>query len=268
MAYQNLTVEERGGALRITLERPAVLNALSFQLLAELADALTGPAAEQGVRAVLITGAGRGFSAGADLGSTNVDGDIGKILESSYHPVVRAIAALEKPVVAGVNGVAAGAGLSLALACDMRLLSESASFAIGFTGIGLVMDAGCSYFLPRLVGLGRAMELAFSNRRVDAAEAVRLGLGERVLASEGLAGEGLTGEGFAEAAFEEVRKLAQGPTLAFALAKRELRASLGNSLEEQLALEAESQARAATSNDLREGVAAFREKRAPRFEGR
>jgi len=260
MAYRNLTLAERGGALRVTLERPEVLNALSFELLAELADVLSGPAADPGVRAVLITGAGRGFCAGADLGSTNVDGDIGGILERSYHPVVRAIAALEKPVVAGVNGVAAGAGMSLALACDMRLLAQSASFAVGFTGIGLVMDAGCSYFLPRLVGVGRAMELAFSNRRVHASEALALGLGERLLEAEG--------EAFAEAAFEEAVKLAQGPTLAFGLAKRELRASLDHGLEEQLALEGASQARAAVSHDLREGLAAFREKRAPRFEGR
>lgn len=258
MEYQNLTLEERDGALRISLDRPEVLNALSFELLRELNDVLTGPAAQEGVRAVLLTGAGRAFSAGADLGSTDVSGDIRTVLEESYHPVVRSIAKLDKPVIAGVNGVAAGAGMSLALACDFRLLSEEALFTVGFSGIGLVMDAGCSYFLPRLVGLGRAMELAMSNRRVGAEEALAIGLGERIVA----------GADFAEEAFAQVRQLAQGPTLGYALAKRELRESFANDLDLQLLLEADSQARAAASHDLREGLAAFREKRAPRFEGR
>lgn len=256
MAYQTIALHEEGGALRITLNRPEVLNALTFELLAELADALRGPAAESDVRAVLLTGAGRGFCAGADLASTPLSGDIGQILERSYHPVVHAIADLDKPVVAGVNGVAAGAGLSLALACDMRYLAESASFAVGFTGIGLVMDAGGSYFLPRLVGVGRAMELALSNRRVGAEEALQLGLGERILAGD-----------FEAAAWEEVRKLAQGPTAAYALLKAELRASLDNGLAEQLALEARSQSCAASTADVREGIQAFKEKRAPAFKG-
>ncbi len=256
MAYKTLVLEEQGGALRVTLNRPEVLNALTFELLTELADALRGPAAEKRVRAVLITGAGRGFCAGADLASTPVDGDIGQLLDTTYHPVVHAIAALAKPVVAGVNGVAAGAGMSLALACDMRLLAESASFAVGFPGIGLVMDAGCSYFLPRLVGMGRAMELALSNRRVGAQEALALGLGEKLIEGD-----------FEAQAFQEAQKLAQGPTLSFGLMKRELRASLDNDLAAQLALEARSQARAATSADLVEGITAFKEKRAPGFRG-
>src|SRR5690606_3448681 len=153
--------------------------------------------------------------------------------ERSYHPVVHAIAALGKPVVAGVNGVAAGAGMSLALACDMRFLAEEASFAVGFTGIGLVMAAGGRYFLPRLVGVGRAMELAVSNGRVGAGEALALGLGERILEGD-----------FAASAWAEVRRLAQGPTAGYGLLKRELRASLDNGLSAQLALEAESQSRA------------------------
>lgn len=256
MAYQTIALHEEGGALRITLNRPEVLNALTFELLGELASALRGPAAEPSVRAVLITGAGRGFCAGADLASTPLSGDIGEILERSYHPVVHAIADLDKPVVAGVNGVAAGAGMSLALACDMRFLAEQASFAVGFTGIGLVMDAGGSYFLPRLVGVGRALELAVSNRRVDATEALALGLGERVLEGD-----------FAESVWHEVKQLAQGPTAAYGLLKRELRASLDNDLSTQLALEARSQSRAATTSDVREGILAFKEKRAPEFKG-
>lgn len=258
MTKPTIDIHQDGAALRLTLNRPEVLNALSLALLEELRQALVGPAADDTVRAVLITGAGRGFSAGADLADTRVDGDIGGILERSYHPVVRAIADLPKPVVAGVNGVAAGAGMSLALACDMRLLSSAASFALGFTGIGLVMDAGSSYYLTRLVGPGRALEMAFSNRRVSAEEALAIGLGERVLDAEG----------FADAAWSEVRKMAEGPTRAFALAKREVRASLEHDLEGQLALEARCQAEAASTQDVREGITAFREKRPPRFLGR
>jgi len=254
--FRTLRVDREGAAMRITLDRPRVLNALSPDLLVELATALEAAAAPE-VRAVLLTGEGRGFSAGADLAGTPVSADIEALLERTYHPVVRALAELPKPVIAGVNGVAAGAGMSLALACDVRLLSSEARFAIGFTGIGLVMDASCSYWLPRLVGSGRAFELVYSGRRVDAEEAVRLGLGERVLPAEG----------FAEACWAEVKALAQGPTRAFGLAKRELRASLRNDLEAQLALEAEMQGLAAASNDVREGLAAFREKRRPRFEG-
>lgn len=256
MAYNTLVLDQQGAALRITLNRPEVLNALTFELLTELADALRGPAASSDVRAVLVTGAGRGFCAGADLASTPVDGDIGHILDETYHPVVHAIAALDKPVVAGVNGVAAGAGMSLALACDVRLLADSASFTVGFPGIGLVMDAGCSYFLPRLVGVGRAMELALSNRRVSAQEAVSIGLAERILEGS-----------FEEMVFAEVQKLAHGPTVSYGLMKRELRASLDNDLVSQLALEAGLQSQAAATADLIEGITAFKEKRAPRFKG-
>ncbi len=258
MAFEHLTLDRAGSALRITLDRPRVLNALSPALLDELREALEGPAAQDDVRAVLLTGAGRGFCAGADLAETSVDADISDLLERRYHPIVRALATLPKPVVAGVNGVAAGAGMSLALACDMRLLSSRASFAVGFTGIGLVMDASCSYALPRLVGLGRAFELVYGGRRVDAEEARSMGLGERILDADG----------FDEEAWSFVQALAEGPTYAFGLAKRELRASLNNDLDAQLALEAELQGRAAASDDVREGVAAFQGKRPARFRGR
>lgn len=258
MAGETLRLDREGAALRITLARPEVLNALSPQLLEELARVLNGPAASPDVRAVLLTGEGRGFCAGADLASTPVDAGIEAILERTYHPVVRALGSLAKPVVAGVNGIAAGAGMSLALACDLRLVSSAASFAIGFTGIGLVLDASCSYTLPRLVGPGRAHELVFSGRRVQADEAVAIGLAERVLPAET----------FADDAWSFVRGLAEGPTLSFALAKRELRASLDNDLEAQLRLEASLQAEAAASEDVVEGLQAFREKRRPRFRGR
>ncbi len=257
MAYQDLRLERDGAALRVALDRPRVLNALTPGTLAELAGVLTSEAADPTVRAVLLTGEGRGFCAGADLSETPVDGDIGDFLERSYHPVVRALRALEKPVVAGVNGVAAGAGLSLAAACDLRVASSAATFALGFTAIGLVMDAGSSYHLPRLIGVGRTLDLALGNRRLGAEEALSIGLVERLLPEEG----------FVESVWQLVKDIAAGPTLSYALVKRQLAGTLANDLEAQLALEAGAQSRAAASSDAREGVEAFREKRRPRFRG-
>src|SRR5690606_38331773 len=255
--HEDLLVESAEGAMRITLNRPQVLNALSLDLLRELRETLNGPAADPAVRAVLITGAGRGFSAGADLSDTPVNQDIGALLGEVSHPVVRAIASLRKPVVAGVNGVAAGAGLSVAAACDSRVASSAARFTIGFTGIGLVLDAGSSYFLPRLIGPGRTLSLAYSNRAIEAQEALSMGLVESVAPAEG----------FEQHAWELVKALAAGPTLSYALVKHETRASLDNGLEEQLAVEAEAQSAAAASQDVGEGIAAFRMKRPPRFRG-
>jgi 2-(1,2-epoxy-1,2-dihydrophenyl)acetyl-CoA isomerase len=257
VSHDTLLLESASGALKITLNRPRVLNALSLELLSDLHEALVGPAAEPDVRAVLITGAGRGFSAGADLNDTPVDQDIGALLEKSYHPIVRAIAALRKPVIAGVNGVAAGAGLSLAAACDVRIASSAARFSIGFTGIGLVMDAGSSYFVPRLIGPGRTLELAFGNRAIDSAEALRIGLVESVVDADG----------FEDHVWELTKRLAAGPTLSYALVKHQVRASLENTLEEQLAVEAEAQSAAAASQDVTEGIEAFTLKRVPRFRG-
>lgn len=258
MTYRSVTLEQQGGALRVGLNRPEVLNALDRDLLRELASALTNEAADESVRAVLVTGNGRGFCAGADLGSTPLDADIGRELEESYHPVVRAIAALRKPVVAGVNGVAAGAGLSLAAACDLRIASATATFALGFTGIGLALDAGGSYHLARLIGPGRIYDLALGNRRVDAAEALSIGLVERVISHES----------FDLEVMAEAVTIARGPTRAYALVKEELSTSLSNDLEAQLAVEARAQTEAATTADAREGVRAFGEKRAPSFGGR
>ena len=262
MAYappqvKTLELTHQDAALRITLNRPDVLNALSLDLLGELRDALQEAAEADDIRAVLLTGAGRGFCAGADLASTPVEGNFEEMIQTYYNPVVRAIATMPKPVVAGVNGVAAGAGMSLALACDTRLLSSSAAFAVGFTGIGLVMDASASYFLPRLVGRGRAFELAYSGRKVGAEEALRLGFGEQIIPAET----------FAESAWEMTQRLAQGPTKAFALVKEQLNASAQNDLEAQLGLEAQFQEVASNTADVREGVTAFKEKRKPNFRG-
>ena len=262
MAYappqvKTLELTHQNAVLRITLNRPDVLNALSLDLLGELRDALQEAAEADDIRAVLLTGAGRGFSAGADLASTPVEGNFEEMIQTYYNPVVRAIATMPKPVIAGVNGVAAGAGMSLALACDTRLLSSSAAFAVGFTGIGLVMDASASYFLPRLVGRGRAFELAYSGRKVGAEEALRLGFGEQIVPAET----------FAETAWEMTQRLAQGPTKAFAMVKEQLNASAHHDLEMQLGLEAQFQEVASNTADVREGVTAFKEKRKPKFRG-
>jgi 2-(1,2-epoxy-1,2-dihydrophenyl)acetyl-CoA isomerase len=257
MAESNLELTHEAGALRITLNRPQVLNALSPELLAELLTVLKTEAAREDVRAVLLTGAGRAFSAGADLAATSIDADVDAILRELYNPVVLALSQLAKPVVAAVNGVAVGAGLGLALACDLRLASEAALFSVGFSAIGLVLDAGTSHSLPRLVGQGRALELAFSNRRLDAAEAERIGLAERVLPAAD----------FPATAWNYVQQLASGPTLAYSLIRQQLQASLQNTLPQQLELEAVLQGRAAASGDAREGIAAFAGKRAASFTG-
>ena len=257
MTYKTLLVDVEDGACRITLNRPDVLNALSLELLSELQTALKEASETKAIRAVLLTGAGRGFCSGADLANTDVGGDIGEIIEGSYNPAVRLIANMRKPVIAGVNGIAAGAGMSLALCCDVRLLSSEAAFALGFTGIALVMDASSSYFLPRLVGRSRALEMAYTNRKVGAEEAQALGLGEMLIPADQ----------FEAQAWAMTKKLATGPTKSFGLIKEQINASPHNDLEAQLRLEAKLQSEAAQSRDTLEGITAFKEKRTPQFKG-
>ena len=257
MTYKTLTLHQENAALRITLNRPEVLNALSLELLAELKTVLEQAASDSAVRAVMLTGAGRGFCSGADLSNTPIGSDIQQVVETSYNPVIRLLSTMPKPVIAAVNGVAAGAGLSLALACDVRLLAESASFTVGFSGIALAMDAGASYYLPRLIGRARTLELAYSNRRVNAEEALSLGLGEQLLPDTT----------FAQDSWSLLTRLAAGPTASLGLMKTQVNASAHNDLEAQLKLESELQARAAASRDAREGVQAFVERRAAVFEG-
>jgi 2-(1,2-epoxy-1,2-dihydrophenyl)acetyl-CoA isomerase len=255
--FKTLLVDSDAGAMRIRLNRPDVLNALTLELLTELKEALTYAAGWDDIRAVLLTGEGRGFCAGADLASNQLGDEVQTIVENYYNPVVQLLATMPKPVIAAVNGVAAGAGMSLALACDMRVVSSSASFSLGFTGIGLALDASASYFLPRLVGRGRALEIAYSGRKINAEEAITLGLAETLLPAET----------FAETAWLMTKQLAQGPTKTFALVKEQLNASETNTLEEQLRLEARLQAKAAKTADAAEGIRAFAEKRKPSFKG-
>ena len=246
-----------GAVLTITLNRPEVFNAFNAALHAQLADALS-EAADASVRAVVITGAGKGFSSGQDLKEFGeMPESIQERLEQTYHPNIRAIRALEKPVLAAVNGPAAGAGLSLACACDLRIAADSATFVPGFIGIGLVPDSGGSYFVRRLLGTARAFDWMTTNRRLTAAEAHAWGLVNEVVETEELA-----------AHVAGVAGIYAGlPTRGIALTKQLFDHGDTATLEEQLAFEAQLQQEATGTADFAEGVAAFVEKRSPRFTG-
>ena len=248
----------RDGAVQtITLNRPEVLNAFDRALHDALRAALKG-ARDPEVRAVIVTGAGRGFCAGQDLTEFREAPDVGASLRATYHPNVLAIRALEKPVIAAVNGACAGAGLSFACACDIRIASDAASFVPGFVGIGLVPDAGGTYFIHRLLGAPRAFEWMSSNRRLTAGEAHEWGLVSEVVAADALLSR----------AAELAALYAALPTRAIGMTKRLFDHADTATLEEQLELEAQLQAVATQTEDFGEGVAAFLEKRPPRFSGR
>ena len=249
-------VSRAGAVQTITLNRPDKLNAFTRELHADLYAALE-QVRDPRVRAVVITGAGRGFSAGQDLGAFGEAGDVAAMLRATYHRNVLAIRELEKPVIAAVNGVCAGAGLSLACACDIRLASDAAFFVPGFVGIGLIPDSGGTFFLQRLLGTARAFEWMTSNRRLTAAEAHAWGLVSEVIEADS----------FAERVSAHAAELAAAPTRAIALTKRLYDEAATSTLEEQLEREAEAQAEAVRTTDFREGVAAFREKREARFSG-
>jgi 2-(1,2-epoxy-1,2-dihydrophenyl)acetyl-CoA isomerase len=247
-----------GAVLTITLNRPEVLNAFTSAVHAALASALK-EARSPDVRAVVVTGAGRGFCVGQDLTEfREAAGDIGARLRSTYHPNILALRALEKPVLAAVNGPAAGAGISLACACDLRIAADDATFVPAFINIGLVPDSGSTYFVRRLLGTARAFEWLTSGRRLTAAEAHAWGLVSEVVEADRL---------LARAA-ELAAELAAMPTRGIGLTKRLLDHAEQTTLEEQLELEAQLQAAATQTADFREGVEAFIEKREPRFEGR
>ena len=249
--------ERDGAVLTITLNRPDVFNAFNAALHVALRAALEEAAAPD-VRAVVITGAGRGFCSGQDLKEfQEMPESIQERLERTYHPNIRAIRALEKPVLASVNGPCAGAGLSLAAACDIRIAADVATFVPGFIGIGLVPDSGGSWFVHRLLGFARAFEWMTSNRKLTAAEALAWGLVSEVVEGDGLAARTAELAGF----------YAGLPTRGVGLTKRLFEHAYDASLEEQLALEAELQQEATGTADFAEGVQAFLEKRPPRFSG-
>jgi len=247
----------RDGAVQtITLNRPEKMNAFTRGLHGELRGALK-QARDPEVRAVVITGAGRAFCAGQDLTEFGETGDIGASLRETYHPNILAIRALEKPVIAAVNGACAGAGLSLACACDIRIAADSAAFVPGFIGIGLIPDAGGTYFIHRLLGASRAFEWMSSNRRLTAAEAHAWGLVSEVVEADALPLR----------AAELASTYAELPTRGIGMTKRLFDHADTATLEEQLEMESQLQAAAARSDDFREGVSAFLEKRPPKFTG-
>ncbi len=253
-----VVVAREGGVLTLTLNRPDVLNAFNAAMHGALAAGLK-EARDPEVRAVLITGAGRGFCVGQDLNEfREAPGDIGERLRSGYHPNILAIRGLEKPVLAAVNGPAAGAGLSLACACDVRVAAESASFVPAFIGIGLVPDSGGSYFVARLLGWARAFEWMTQNRKLSAGEAKEWGLVSEVVPDDALAAR----------ADELAATYADGPTRGIGMTKRLLDHAANATLEEQLEREAQLQSAATETEDFNEGLAAFLEKRPPRFTGR
>jgi 2-(1,2-epoxy-1,2-dihydrophenyl)acetyl-CoA isomerase len=253
-------VSREAGVLSLTLNRPDKLNAFTPEMHKLLRDALEQAIDDPGARAVLLTGAGRGFCAGQDLSERKADApiDLSVSLGSNYNPLVRRLRALPKPVVCAVNGVAAGAGANIALACDIVLAARSASFVQSFAKLGLVPDSGGTYFLPRLVGSARAMGLALLGERLSAEDAERWGLIWKVCDDARLTDE----------ATELARRLAAGPTKGYGLVKKALYASSGNLLDAQLDLERDLQREAGFSEDYREGVAAFLQKRPPAYKGK
>lgn len=260
-AYETIKVDLAGRVATITLNRPRVLNAFTPEMNGELRAALRELGQEPSCRAIVLTGAGRAFCAGQDLETRRRIFEAGQVphlaesLRQNYNPLVVQMRALPQPILAAVNGVAAGAGMSLALACDLRMAAASARFIQSFVRVGLGQDSGSSFALPRLVGLGRAQELALLGEPLDAETALRVGLVNWVVPDEELGAR----------AAEVAERLARGPRQAQALIKRGLYRCQALGLDAALEYEADLQELAGRGPEFREGVAAFREKRAPRF---
>ena len=255
---QVLLTEQDGDVLTLTLNRPDAMNALNAELRGALLAALKAAARDEAVRALVLTGAGRGFCAGADLRGGSGEREFRRVLTSEYHPLVEAIRGLPKPVVAAVNGPAAGAGMSLAMAADLVVAVEGARFVPAFGRIGLVPDSGLARTLVRALGRHRAFEILMGERHLHAEDAQRLGLVAAVVAPDALA----------EASHALAERLASGPTRGIGLTKRLLNAAEDEALADSLATEAALQELAGRTEDHAEGVAAFGEKRDPVFRGR
>jgi 2-(1,2-epoxy-1,2-dihydrophenyl)acetyl-CoA isomerase len=256
MAYETILFDEADGIAVITLNRPEVMNALNTRMRAEITEAVTKAAGS--ARVIVLTGTGRAFCSGQDLSDrARGEFDLEKTLAEEYEPMLRAILAAEVPVVAAVNGAAAGAGANLALAADVVIASASASFIQAFTRIGLIPDAGGTYVLPRAMGMAKAMGAALFADKVTARQA----------ADWGMIWEAVADEDFEAHWQERAAHLANGPTAAYARVKQAMRASLSNEIDAQLALEARLQGECGRTEDFREGVAAFLEKRPAQFQG-
>jgi 2-(1,2-epoxy-1,2-dihydrophenyl)acetyl-CoA isomerase len=265
MADGSVLYQRRDGIATLTLNRPETLNAMNEAMMGEFERLLVEVEADATVRVVVLTGAGRAFSSGGDqkrggevVPPSFFDGDPGGALIERLNRCILRMQRLEKPIIGSINGVAAGAGMNIALATDLRIAADTARFLEAFARVGLVPDGGGTYFLPRLVGTAKAMELILLADIVDAQEALRIGLVNRVVPADQLEKETL----------KLAERLAQGPTVAYGLAKTGLYQGLGMSLEHVLNMEARNQAIAVRTPDRAEGVAAFLEKRPPRFTGR
>ncbi|MGQ4807978.1 1,2-epoxyphenylacetyl-CoA isomerase [Candidatus Entotheonellaceae bacterium PAL068K] len=266
MTENPVLYDKRGEVATLTLNRPATLNAMNEAMLAEFERLLLQIEADSEVRAVVLTGAGRGFCSGGDQkrdrhteGQTKFfDADFGGQVVERLNRCILRLQRLPKPVIGCINGVAAGAGCNLALATDLRIASDAARFGQVFSRVGLVPDGGGTYFLPRLVGTAKALELIMLANIIEAQEALRIGLVNRVVPADQLHAE----------TRQLAERLAQGPTMAYGLAKTGIYQSLDMTLEDVLNMEARNQAVVGRSQDRQEGMAAFREKRKPRFIGR
>lgn len=266
---ETVSVTRAGNGVVVELGRPDVMNAFNASLSADLIAALTAVAEDDEIRAVMLTGAGRAFSSGADLTSFNQPGeappmtedgkpDLRRVLHERYHPIIELIRTMEKPVISAVNGPAVGVGLGIALAGDLVIAAESAYFLLAFVNIGLVPDGGSSLFVPARVGVARAAEMAMLGEKVPAAQALEWGLVNRVHPDDAFRAE----------ADSLLERLANGPTRSYAGAKRQLNASQMHHMTAQLALEADIQQEMAGSDDFMEGVLSFAQKRPPAFQGR
>ncbi len=261
MSYETLKLDREGGVVRVTLNRPDAANALDLPMARELMRASIDLDEDPGVRAVVLTSQGRIFCAGGDLASFRNAGDrlpaLLKEMTLYLHGALSRFARMRAPVIGAVNGTAAGAGFSLVCACDLALAAESARFTMAYTRAGLTPDGSSTYFLPRLIGVRRSLELMLTNRTLSAAEALDWGLVNQVVPDSELGG----------AAMDLARQLADGPTQAYGMVKRLLENSVRDSLESQMEHEARAIADAARTDDAREGMAAFFAKRAPKFRG-